>query len=228
VDGVRGFPTTVAELAAFDAIILSDIAAEAFTEKQLQWIDEWIGQRGGGLCMVGGEHSFASGGWDQTRLAAMLPVEMLPGGTDWSPGESIQVAAELPPTPHPLWNLVADEKQNRRSPPASRVGVNRWAGAAEPDDGARHDERRRRTVTAAPAGPSRCGASPTCFAINPPARHGNCKAYRGRRIKMPAIVAGRTPGRTLALAFPITSPTRTSCAEVGARQRQPLLRQVLP
>ena len=114
VDGVRGFPTTVAELSAFDAIILSDVAAEAFTEKQLQWIEEWIGQRGGGLCMVGGEHSFASGGWDQTPLAAMLPVEMLPGGADWVPGETIRIAPELPPTPHPLWNLVADEKQNRQ------------------------------------------------------------------------------------------------------------------
>jgi hypothetical protein len=88
VDGVRGFPTTVAELSAFDAIILSDVAAESFTETQLEWIDQWIGQRGGGLCMVGGEHSFASGGWDQTPLAAMLPVAMLPGGADWVPGET--------------------------------------------------------------------------------------------------------------------------------------------
>ena len=104
----------------------------SFTEKQLEWIEQWIGQRGGGLCMVGGEHSFASGGWDQTPLAAMLPVEMLPGGADWVPGETIRIAPELPPSPHPLWNLVADEKQNRQIVgdfPGRSLGVNRWAGA---------------------------------------------------------------------------------------------------
>ena len=131
VDGVRGFPTTVAELSAFDAMVLSDVAAESFTEKQLQWIEEWIGQRGGGLCMVGGEHSFASGGWDQTPLAKMLPVEMLPGSADWVPGETIRIAPELPAVPHPLWTLVADEKQNRQIAETfpAIAGVNRWAGA---------------------------------------------------------------------------------------------------
>ncbi len=214
VDGVRGFPTTVAELAAFDAIILSDIAAEAFTEKQLQWIDEWIGQRGGGLCMVGGEHSFASGGWDQTPLAAMLPVEMLPGGADWVPGESIQVAAELPPTPHPLWNLVADEKQNRSIAAGfpQVIGVNRWAGA-------------RPNLTTVLATTSVAGvpvaATPTVEpfslrsianvfqGINPPApKAAATPATAGDPSKMPAIVAGRYGrGRTLALAIPITSPS---------------------
>ncbi len=130
-DGVRGFPTTVAELSAFDAIILSDVAAEAFTQTQLEWLKQWIGQRGGGLCMVGGEHSFASGGWDQTVVAAMLPVEMLPGGADWVPGETIRITPELPPSPHPLWSLVADDKQNRQIVAAfpQIIGVNRLSGA---------------------------------------------------------------------------------------------------
>lgn len=222
VDGVRGFPTTVAELAAFDAIILSDVAADTFTEKQLQWIESWIGQRGGGLCMVGGEHSFSSGGWDQTPLAAMLPVEMLPGGADWVPGESIRIAPELPPTPHPLWNLVSDDKQNRQIAggfPAV-IGVNRWAGA-------------RPNLTTVLATTSVAGVPVAAVENEPlsirsitsvlqglvPNGRGNMKAVASRPVNaqapaaadasnMPAIVAGRFgKGRTLAMAFPITSPS---------------------
>ena len=216
VDGVRGFPTTVAELAAFDAIILSDVAAEVFTEKQLQWIDEWIGQRGGGLCMVGGEHSFASGGWDQTPLAAMLPVEMLPGGADWVPGESIQVAPELPPTPHPVWNLVADEKQNRQIVGGFPliVGVNRWAGARPNLTTVLATTR----VAGLPVAATSAAESPFSIrglanvfqGLNPPGSRPPAQApvaVQGEAASMPAIVAGRYGrGRTLAAAFPITSP----------------------
>ena len=212
VDGVRGFPTTVAELAAFDAIILSDVAAEVFTEKQIQWIDEWIGQRGGGLCMVGGEHSFASGGWDQTPLAAMLPVEMLPGGADWVPGEMIQVAPELPPTPHPLWNLVADEKQNRQIVAGfpQVAGFNRWAGARPNLTTvlATTSVSGIPVATAAEAAPFSLRSIANVFqGLNATAPRREVTVTQGEPAAMPAIVAGRYGrGRTLAAAFPITSP----------------------
>jgi uncharacterized membrane protein len=211
VDGVRGFPTTIAELAAFDAIILSDVSAEAFTETQLAWIEQWIGQRGGGLCMVGGEHSFASGGWDQTPLAAMLPVEMLPGGTDWVPGETIRIAPELPPTPHPLWSLISDDRQNRQIVSQFPLisGVNRWAGA-------------RPNLTTVLATTAVSGTPVVPVETGPLSVRGLTSALEGfvgsGRPKeapsnssgansVPAIVAGRYgKGRTLALAFPITSP----------------------
>lgn len=212
VDGVRGFPTTIAELAAFDAIILSDVAAEAFTETQLAWIEQWIGQRGGGLCMVGGEHSFASGGWDQTPLAAMLPVDMLPGGADWVPGETIRIAPELPPTPHPLWSLIADDQQNRQIVSQFPLisGVNRWAGP-------------RPNLTTVLATTSVAGIPVTPIEPNPLSVRGLTSALEGivgngqaeavpnnsgsGTSVVPAIVAGRYgKGRTMALAFPITSP----------------------
>lgn len=209
-DGVRGFPTTVAELSAFDAIVFSDVAAEALTETQLAWIEQWVGQRGGGLCMVGGERSFASGGWDQTPLAAMLPVEMLPGGADWVPGETIRITPELPPSPHPLWNLVSDDKQNREilSGFPSVVGVNRWAGA-------------RPNLTTVLATTSVSGTpvaveTANSFSLGSLLGFGKTRTRTtatrqpvavGSSENAPAIVAGRYGrGRTLALAFPITSP----------------------
>ncbi|HUQ71650.1 MAG TPA: hypothetical protein VM165_19130, partial [Planctomycetaceae bacterium] len=68
VNTTRGFPDTVAELAAFDAVILSDVSADSFTEQQLGWIDQWISQRGGGVLMVGGPRSFSAGNWDDTPI----------------------------------------------------------------------------------------------------------------------------------------------------------------
>lgn len=124
----RGFPETVAELSAFDAIILSDVAATAFTEQQLAWLEKWVGQRGGGLLMVGGQRSFRAGGWDQTPLAEMLPVEMH-AENDWLPGTQVSVMAETQAMAHPLWTIVTDERQNREiiSQFPSFFGANRWS-----------------------------------------------------------------------------------------------------
>ncbi|MFM9965798.1 MAG: glutamine amidotransferase [Planctomycetaceae bacterium] len=125
----RGFPETVAELSAFDAIILSDVAANTFTEQQLEWLEKWIGQRGGGLLMVGGQKSFRAGGWDDTPLAEMLPIEMR-DDNDWLPGTQVSVLAEPQAMSHPLWTIVTDERQNRDivSQFPSFFGANRWSG----------------------------------------------------------------------------------------------------
>jgi hypothetical protein len=209
IDGVHGFPTTVAELAAFDCIVLSNVSAEAFTDEQLDWIEPWIGQRGGGLCMIGGENSFASGGWAETRLGPMLPVELLPGGLDWAPGEMVQLTPELPPTPHAIWTLLADAKQNRQvagSLPAVS-GLNRWSGvktnlttvlATAAASGAPLAPRDARPATGG------FSAFVQGLVAQTPPKEADVPPPAGI---LPAMVAGRYGrGRTAALAFPITSP----------------------
>ena len=79
----RGFPETASELFAFDAIILSNVPRDSLSDQHLAWIEEWIGRRGGGLCMAGGPYSFATGRWNETSVGKMLPVELLPGARDW-------------------------------------------------------------------------------------------------------------------------------------------------
>ncbi|HJT36706.1 MAG TPA: hypothetical protein VJ783_32085, partial [Pirellulales bacterium] len=204
IDGVHGFPATVAELAAFDAIVLSNVPAEAFTDQQVKWFEPWIGQRGGGLCMLGGENSFASGGWADSPLAAMLPVEMLPGTFDWAPGEAVQVVPELPPTPHALWNLVADAKLNREvvSGIPAVNGVNRWAGARE-----------NLTTVLATAAISGGTVARTNGGFRVQGSgfstrdSGRLQAADNASALLPVIVAGRYGrGRTAALAFAISSP----------------------
>jgi uncharacterized membrane protein len=110
----RGFPETKAELAAFDAIIISDVPERALTETQIDWIEEWVGQRGGGLLMTGGSRSFSAGGWNQTKLADLLPVEMLPG-SDWNSSEQIAWKPLLGAAPHPIWSLYTEERRTQEA-----------------------------------------------------------------------------------------------------------------
>lgn len=113
IGGHRGFPETVAELAAYDAIILSNVARRAFTSDQLEWIDQWIEKRGGGLCMIGGPHSFAAGGWKGEIIGDMLPVELGESASEWVPTNRLK----LNPTPatftHPVWRILENEDGNR-------------------------------------------------------------------------------------------------------------------
>ena len=129
----RSFPETVAELSAYDAIILSDIAANSFTDEQLAWMEQWIGQRGGGLMMVGGQKSFAAGNWSETPIAEMLPIE-LRAENDWLPGTQVSVKADQAALGHPLWMLTSNDAQNRDivSQFPAFFGANRW-GAVKPN-----------------------------------------------------------------------------------------------
>jgi uncharacterized membrane protein len=69
-----GFPKTREELFQYRALILGSIEASFFTHDQLQAIAEFVGQRGGGLLMLGGRRAFAEGGYADTPVAGVLPV----------------------------------------------------------------------------------------------------------------------------------------------------------
>ncbi len=112
VGGGRGFPETRAQLFAYDAIIVSDMARGHFTDEQLALIDDWISQRGAGLCMAGGPKSFADGGWAESTVAGMLPVTFATTGRSWSMANQLSVRPDPGALRHPLWNIVSDAKRN--------------------------------------------------------------------------------------------------------------------
>lgn len=108
----RGLPETPSELFAYDALILSNVPREALSDQHLAWLEEWIGRRGGGLCMVGGPNSFSAGNWGATPVGKMLPVELSADGADWTDGlTSLQPVAGR--SLHPIWHISSDENQNR-------------------------------------------------------------------------------------------------------------------
>ena len=68
------FPKTADELYRYHAIVLDDIEAGFFTADQLTLLRNFVSQRGGGLLMLGGPDSFASGKYDRTPVGELLPV----------------------------------------------------------------------------------------------------------------------------------------------------------
>ena len=73
---VAGFPKTREELFEYRAIVLGSVEASAFTADQLRMIAEFVDVRGGGLLVLGGNRSFAEGGYIGTPVAEVLPVTL--------------------------------------------------------------------------------------------------------------------------------------------------------
>lgn len=102
---------TVAELSAFDAIVLSDVPCQAMDSEQLTWIETWVRRRGGGLCMVGGPNSFGSGGWQGSVIEQVLPVKF-GGESDWRSDVRVSLHPGAAVADHSLFRLTTDKDTN--------------------------------------------------------------------------------------------------------------------
>ncbi|MDR1480254.1 MAG: VWA domain-containing protein [Planctomycetaceae bacterium] len=71
---IEGIPKTADKFMQFDAIIISDVPAAAFSLQQMDLIREYVYDFGGGLIMIGGENSFGQGGYYKTVIEDILPV----------------------------------------------------------------------------------------------------------------------------------------------------------
>jgi uncharacterized membrane protein len=118
----------------YDAYILGDCDSAALGKKNLEQLAAEV-ERGKGLIALGGYHSFDPGGYRQTPLADVLPVEMdrlarqdfgQPDVQRWhKPGPLVM----LPVRPHPVTTLAPSAENERvwRSLPPLK-GANLWAG----------------------------------------------------------------------------------------------------
>lgn len=69
-------PTELVELASFDGIVLVDTPARDLSNRQMESLQAYVRDLGGGLVVVGGPTSFGVGGYFQTPLEETLPLEM--------------------------------------------------------------------------------------------------------------------------------------------------------
>ncbi|MEW6359270.1 MAG: glutamine amidotransferase [Planctomycetota bacterium] len=110
----EGFPKTKKDLYKYDVIISSDIDIEYFTKEQLQNTVDFVAEHGGGFVMIGGYTAFGAGGYDESLIDKMLPVDMQ-GRTDryaedyrhpfqWKITEEGQA--------HPIMQIDPDSKKN--------------------------------------------------------------------------------------------------------------------
>lgn len=69
-----GFPKTAQELFEYDALIIDDLEADFFSFNQQTLIRRFVSERGGGLLALGGADALDHGGYEETPIAATLPV----------------------------------------------------------------------------------------------------------------------------------------------------------
>ena len=74
--GVNGFPGTLAEMQSYDAIFLSNVAAGDLTRDLQSLLESAVRDFGVGLVCVGGDQTYAAGGYRGTPLEATLPLSM--------------------------------------------------------------------------------------------------------------------------------------------------------
>ena len=78
ITGPEEMPTELVELQRNDILVLSNVSADVLSPEQLQSIENYVRDLGHGLIVIGGEHAYGPGGYTDTALARVLPVEMTP------------------------------------------------------------------------------------------------------------------------------------------------------
>jgi hypothetical protein len=73
----------------YNIYVLSDLPSEYLAPRQHRLLAEAV-KKGAGLMMLGGRSSFGAGGWAQTDLADILPVEIHPGDGQLEPEEGLK------------------------------------------------------------------------------------------------------------------------------------------
>jgi uncharacterized membrane protein len=108
---VAGFPKTREELFTYRAVILGSVEAGFFTLEQMRMLADFVGERGGGLLLLGGRRAFAEGGYADTPLADVMPVEVTRLDEN---GDEYFAELQISPTPagamHPATQLGASEQ----------------------------------------------------------------------------------------------------------------------
>lgn len=74
VRGPRGLPSSAKALEPYDLVLVSDVPAHFMGLAQMQALEGYVRNLGGGLIMAGGQDSFGSGGYMGTRIEKIMPV----------------------------------------------------------------------------------------------------------------------------------------------------------
>lgn len=74
--GLEVFPPTLAEMQSYDAIFISNIAAGDLGEELMKLLESAVRDFGVGLVCIGGDQTYAAGGYRGTPLESALPLDM--------------------------------------------------------------------------------------------------------------------------------------------------------
>jgi len=129
----KGFPVEASELFQYKALIFGSVEASFFTFDQLRLVSEFVGRRGGGFLMLGGTNSFGQGGYANTPIEDLLPLNIhFAQGSALSEFGDLEFHARLSSYgfEHPVTRVALDEAENRKEWDAapSLIGVNPTSG----------------------------------------------------------------------------------------------------
>jgi uncharacterized membrane protein len=124
----KGFPADKAELFKYKTIVMGSVEASFFTFDQLRMISDFVSRRGGGFLMLGGKNSFGQGGYINTPIEDVLPVNLGPSANAVPEFEDLEYKVRLTGYgfQHPICQSSPSEDQNRKRWDAapSLVGFN--------------------------------------------------------------------------------------------------------
>jgi uncharacterized membrane protein len=105
-----GFPRSREELFRYKGLVLGSIEASYFTLEQLRMIADFVGDRGGGLLVLGGRKAFLEGNYAGTPLADVLPVELdASNGVDTTFFAQVEVSQTRAGVAHPVTQIAENE-----------------------------------------------------------------------------------------------------------------------
>ncbi|MBV9580473.1 MAG: VWA domain-containing protein [Chloroflexi bacterium] len=96
VDVVSGqaAPLQPDQLSSYASVVLANVSADVLAPDELQALQQYVQQQGGGLLVTGGDNSYAPGGYARTPLETMLPVRMDLHGATLSPSTALVLAID--------------------------------------------------------------------------------------------------------------------------------------
>ena len=109
-----GFPQERAALYEYDAVVLANVEADTLSRLQLQWLTDFVDQRGGGLLVFGGK-TFAQQGFAGTPLEDVLPLRLTDRGNGVVPAANradsrLAVRLTAAGLTHPLMRTTGSEE----------------------------------------------------------------------------------------------------------------------
>lgn len=110
-DKTRTFPRTREELHRYDVMLISDVPVGNFSTEQMNWVVDWVTERGAGFLMGGGYTTFDVGHYDQTPWEKITPVDMLGYGEGFDE-QLFDIEIPKAVRTHPLWQVSADPVEN--------------------------------------------------------------------------------------------------------------------
>ena len=111
-------PTELVTLQQNDVLILSNISADALSSEQLNIIETYVRDLGHGVVVIGGDQAFGAGGYTDTVLERVLPVEMTPRERQ----ESVALVFVID-TSGSMATYVGDKKKIELAIEAIRAGI---------------------------------------------------------------------------------------------------------